>query len=166
MKKSVANDAMKKGFILGILFSINFMIGTTTFSFLQFGVLFIILGLTFYYTKKCRDVVMEGSISFGKAWRYIFKLFLFASLISAFVKYIYFKYINVGYADELKNKVLLQYEKMQLPDDMMVKMQEVSDTVFTPISISVNGIWVNLFYAVFIVLIFALIIKKEKSLFD
>lgn len=166
MKKSVANDAMKKGFILGILFSINFMIGTTTFGFLQFGVLFIILGLTFYFTKRCRDVLMEGSISFGKAWRYIFQLFLFASLISAFVKYIYFKYINVGYADELKNKVLLQYEKMQLPDDMMVKMQEVSDTVFTPISISVNGIWVNLLYAVFIGLIFALIIKKEKSLFD
>ena len=67
--------------------------------------LFLVMGLTlcvpfmgYYYARMYRNQVFGGGISFLHAWIFTVFMYMFAALLAAVAHYIYFRFIDHGYA--------------------------------------------------------------------
>ena len=86
--------AMNFGAIIGVIFSINFLITTIkSLAFAQYIFVVIIVYAVYKFAIHCRENVMEGSISYGSALWYVMQLFMYGSMISALVRYIFYVYL-------------------------------------------------------------------------
>lgn len=171
---NIWNSTMQNGLILGIIFSANFLLNVSEIGLLGILTLFIpflILWMTYRYLVKYRDTDCNGAISYTHGLLYTILLFFFASLISAVVKFVYFRFINTEILKEEFNKSMENYERMaemmqgRFPMDMD-RAYESMEILSDPLNYTLLMIWANVFIAFFIGLILARIVKKEKSIFD
>lgn len=158
---------MYNGLIMGILFSINFLLSITKITplvLISYGLITFILVVTYRTTIRFRDNECLGEINFGKAFSFIVLTYFFAALISSIVKYIYFQFIDPEYLPKLLNESLKAVEMLNLPFenasyDQMEKMMK-------PATFSLQYIWMNVLLGTLIGLAMAPFIKKEKSIFE
>ena len=171
MQTNVLNAAMKYGLIMGIIFSVNFLLSVTgnpIVSLLGYLVVALILVLTYRFSIAYRDYENGGAITFGHAFFFILLLFLFGAIISSLVKFIYFKYLNVDYLPQLLDQSITVMKQMQeqfhfnIPDDYYENMENMMN----PTAYTLQFIWVNTFLGVIVGLIMAPFIKKDKSIFE
>ena len=167
MKPNLMNSAMRNGLILGILFSVNFLFSISNNLFLgllTYAMIGIIVYASYRFTAGYRDTDCEGVISYRHALAYVVLLFVFAALISAIVKYIFFQYLNPNFLPELVNKSMEIMEQVMpsVPEEMYDNM----DTMMTPINYSLMVTWLNVILGFFVGLIVAGIVKKDKNPFD
>ena len=172
MQSNILKSAMSHGLILGVLFSVNFLLGITGNAWLKLlsnFVMVAILVAVYKMSVRFRDNDCKGVITYGKAFSLIVLMFFFAAIISSLVKYIYFQFINPDYLENLLQQSLLMYEAFlsKLPLSMSTEeIYENMGTIITPISFSLQYIWANVFAGVFVGLIMAGFVKKDKGLFD
>lgn len=158
---------MYNGLIIGILFSVNFLLSIskiTPLILISYGLMGLILVATYRTTIRFRDKECSGEINFGKAFSFIILTYFFAALISSVVKYVYFQFINPDYLPALLNESLKAIEMLNLPIenasyDQMEKMMK-------PATFSLQYIWMNVLIGTLIGLVMAPFIKKEKSIFE
>ena len=171
MQTNVLNAAMKYGLIMGLIFSVNFLLSVTgnpIISLLGYLVVAVILVLTYRFSVAYRDKENGGTITFGHAFFFIMLLFLFAAIISSLIKFIYFKYLNVEYLPQLLEQSITVMNQMQeqfhfnIPDDYYQNMENMMN----PATYTLQFIWVNVILGVFVGLIMAPFIKKNKDIFD
>lgn len=171
MQTNVLNAAMKYGLIMGIVFSVNFLLsisGNAIITLLGYLVVAFICVLTYRFTVAYRDKENGGTISFGHAFFFIILLFLFAAIISSLFKFIYFKYLNVNYLPILLEQSISMMQQLQeqfhlsVPDDYY----ETMDKMMSPTAFTLQYIWVNTFLGVIMGLIIAPFVKKDKDIFN
>ncbi|HNX87910.1 MAG TPA: DUF4199 domain-containing protein [Paludibacteraceae bacterium] len=171
MQTNVLNAAMKYGLIMGIVFSVNFLLsvsGNAIITLLGYLVVAFIFVLTYRFAVAYRDKENGGSISFGHAFFFIILLFLFAAIISSLFKFIYFKYLNVNYLPMLLEQSVSMMQQLQeqfhlsVPDDYY----ETMDKMMSPTAFTLQYIWVNTFLGVIMGLIIAPFVKKDKDIFN
>lgn len=165
MQPNIMKSAMHNGLILGVIFSINFLFIAFNNLYFAFVVIIIILIATYKLTVRFRDTQSLGQISFKKAFNYIVLLFLFASIISAIVKYIYTKFIDTTFLDKLLQVQLSNFKaisSLALSDSYLIFFEKL----FRPAAFALESIFENILRGAIVGLIMAAFIKKEKSLFE
>jgi hypothetical protein len=158
---------MSNGLILGILFSINFLLSiskTVPLVLISYALISIILVVTYRMTIRFRDKECSGEITFGKAFSFIILTYFFAALISSVVKYVYFQFINPNYLLELLNESMKAVEMLKLPIENAP--YEQMEKMMKPATFSLQYIWMNVLCGTFIGLIMAPFIKKDKNIFE
>jgi len=167
MQPNIIKASMYNGLLIGILFSINFLLSIskiTPLILISYVLMGFILIATYRTAIRFRDKECMGEINFNKAFSYIVLTYFFAALISSVVKYVYFQFINPEYLPKLLNESLKTLEMLKLPIettpyDQMEKMMK-------PATFSLQYIWMNVLLGTIIGLIMAPFIKKEKSIFE
>ncbi len=167
MYVNVMKSAMKSGVILGVLFSLNFLLSIPSNTFIKlltYILLVLIILMTYRLSIQFRDNECGGYISYGRSFTFILLSFFYAALISSLVKFIYFKFINPDYLSNLYNEAMLIFEKMGGPVDLGA--EETLSALLKPAAFSLQYIWINTLAGVFVGLIMSAFVKKEKSIFD
>lgn len=158
---------MFAGLILGILFSVNFLISLTGSGFAGF-LSFLITILIVYYTYrsvvKFRETECNGAITYGKSLAYIVLSFFFAALIGAAVKYFYVAFINKDYLDTLLQETYKMMDMMKFPvtEEAYIQLEKM----MSPVGFAFQSIWVNVFLGLLLGLIMSIFVRKEKSIFE
>ena len=120
--------------------------------------------LVYRLTVDCRDRVSGGVISYGAALWYGIQLFFYAALISAVFKFIYIKFLNLDYLPYLVNESLIILDKLNMLSGDYG--EEQVRQLYTPLYVTMQSIWSNVFVGVFVSLVTAAFAKKDKSIFD
>jgi len=167
MQHNIKKSAMNSGLIMGALFSVNFLLSitkNTVFISLSYAMVAVIIVTLYRLSIRVRDVELEGSISYGKAFWFILLTFFYAALISTVIKYIYFQFINPGYLEAMFQDTMKAMQMMKYPmNDATIGQME---TMLKPVNFSLVYIWVNLLLGIIVGSIMAAFVKKEKSIFE
>ncbi|MFA6581314.1 MAG: DUF4199 domain-containing protein [Paludibacter sp.] len=167
MQRSFVKSAMNSGLIMGVIFSVNFLLSVSRITALMLitYVIAIFIVITMYrMAVRFRDTECEGSITYGRAFLYILSTFFYAALISTVVKYIYFQFINPSYLETMFQESMKLMEKLKLP--MTSVSADQMESMLKPVNYSFIYIWMNIIFGGLVGLMMAGFIKKEKSIFD
>jgi hypothetical protein len=161
------NSAMQNGLILGAIFSVNFLLSVTQNPFLSLLSNILAIGLLFILYKmavRFRETECEQVISYWKAFLYIILMFFYASLISAIFKFVYLKFININYLDQIFNQMMKVFEEFKIKiGDSDIKEAEA---MFRPLNFAIISIWSNMIIGTITGLIMSIFIRKEKNIFQ
>ena len=167
MQPTMMKSAMQNGLIMGVIFSINFLLsisGNPALRILSNITPIIILNILYMMSVKYRTNECNNSITYGKALLYIVLIFFYAALISTIVKFVYCNYINTEYLSNIYQEVMKTMEALKFP---LVKNEaDQIETMLKPINFLLAYIWSNVFLGTLVGLIMAAFIKKEKSIFE
>ncbi len=178
MKDSIFKFTMNNGLVLGMLFIINFFLSIYQHPIL--GALsnlmtILIVYLVYRMAKRYRDMHCGGSIKYGTVFSFVVLTFIFASLVSAVMKIIYFQYINPEFLINLYEQTLDQMEMMlSAYEEQFSNLLEISEDELykglerlkKPSTYTLYLSWVNIISGAFLGLILAFFVKKEKSIFE
>jgi hypothetical protein len=166
MQPNILKSAMLNGLIMGVIFSLNFLLSISkvpSLTLLSYVVVTFILVGMYRLTVRFRDVDCEGVITYGKAYSFILLTFFFAAIISSVVKFVYFKYINPNYLDQLLQESMKALETLRFPIDEAAYLQ--MGKMMKPASFTLQYIWLNVLMGSFVGLIMAAFIKRDKNIF-
>lgn len=167
MQPNIMKSAMHNGLIVGVIFSVNFLLsvsGITALVLLTYAVAIIILIMLYKIAIRFRETECDGAISYGKAFSYILLIFFYAALISTVVKFIYLRFIDQTYLESIYQETMKALEAMKFP--MNTPEMEQAEKMFKPLNFSLLYIWSNMLLGTIVGLIMAAFIKKEKSPFE
>jgi hypothetical protein len=167
MESNISKSAMVNGLIIGFLLSLKFILSIPKNNFFTFITLFIsilIIVLMYKMTLKFRETEFGGVIKYGQAFKHVFLLYLYGTIISTLIILVYTKYINTTYLDEALSSILKIYDSFKIPVDD--KTGKALESVFKPIPYSFGNLFGSLFIAAFWGLILAAFLKKEKNIFQ
>lgn len=167
MQPSITKSAMFNGLIMGVIFSINFLLSVSKITalvlFTNVIAALIVVGI-YRLSVKFRDTECGGSISYWKSFLIILLTFFYAAIISSVVKYIYFQFINPDYLDQMFQESMKLLESMKFHEtDAMVDQMK---SMLKPATYTLVYVWSNVLMGVVVGLIMAAFIKKEKSIFE
>lgn len=168
MQQNFYRHAMTCGLILGLVFSVNFLLSLSKslwLGLLTYFVMATIIYQTYRFVCHYRDTEQSGVISYGRSLWYIVVLYIFAAIISSAVKYVYFQFINPDYLNEVLNMTMATMEQLQLslPED---DAYDYLENMLTPINFTLQYIWVNAFLGFLVGVVMAAFVKKDKGIFD
>lgn len=134
--------------------------------------LLIFLGLTLYvpflgfkYTKKYREQVLGGSISFLHAWAFNLLLYAFAALLTSMAHYVYFQFIDHDYILSTYQTLLEEVSATAAPgmESYISQLKTNLELVksLSPLDITFQLISQNIFYGSLIALPTALFAMKK-----
>jgi len=167
MQPSISKSAKFNGLIMGVIFSINFLLSVskvTTFVLLTNVIAVLIVFGIYRLTVKFRDTECEGFISYWKSFSLILLTFFYAALISSVVKYIYFQFINPDYLDQMFQESMKVMTTMKFP--ITDALTDQMKSMLKPATYTLVYVWSNVLMGTIVGLIMAAFIKKEKSIFE
>ena len=157
--------AMKDGAYLGFLFSVNFVVSTSSNGFLQvlsYIITATIAVATWRLATNYRKSRPNGIITFYQAFSYITILYFFAALISALVKIIYLKYIDSDFLSRLivTTRQVISATHLSLPEDY----EDNINSILNPSNFAIQITMFNVFLGVMMGLIYAPFIRRNKNI--
>ncbi len=165
MQPNIIKTSMSNGLIMGVLFSLNFLLSiqkNALFIFLSyFAISAIVIGM-YRMAIRFRDTQCEGFISYRKAFSIILYTFFFAALVSSIVKYIYFQFISPSYLESMMKDSLKVLSDMKFSIDKSAVEQ--MESTLKPASFSLQYIWVNVFVGSLVAIVMAFFIKKNAPI--
>lgn len=167
MQSTIINTTMRYGLVLGVLFTLNFLLaipGNITLALLSYVITGLIIYFTYRYAIQYRDKECGGFISFRRGFTFVFLLYFFASLISSFVKYFFLKFANTTFLEDTYNQSVLMLE--QLLPAVTDEMYEALEILTNPQGYTMMGAWTNILLSVVMGIIIAAIVKRTPSPFD
>ncbi len=156
--------AMRSGLSLGLLFSANFLLSTSSSAFMQVLTYFVIalIALSAWrYVCRFRDTESEGTISFYRAFSYVFLLFFFAALISAAVKLVYLKYINTNYLVHMISATEEVMQQLNLGE--MINDNPSWKSIVNPINFIMQSTMLDTLLGALLGLCYAPFVKRTES---
>lgn len=158
---SPANHAMLFGLELGIWFGVNFILSALGHAMLSWFVVF----YSIYFISRCaihyRENECGGSITFGQSYRYILWLFFFASLVGAFVKVIYLKWINPEFLGTVYLQTMELFKEANIDADMAKQLDSSLQNVLQPVRFSVYYLLFDIISGVVSGLLFAPFVMRR-----
>lgn len=158
--------AMSYGVALGIYWVIKYL-------FLIFGysipsLILIYEGLSlavpfiaYHLTKRYRQEI-GGNISFFHAWRFGIMLYFFAALIVSIEHFIFFQFIAPP--DFLSNTMTQAIAALKDANFSSELIEAISRTNITPIHMTIQGIFNNIFYGIILSIpVAALVCRKQTA---
>lgn len=162
MEQNANKSAMQNGLIAGALISVSFLISASKIPVLSSLTIFISIAIVvFLYiaTKRFRDTNHESAFSFGQAYAYIFRVYLYGSLIGSLVMLVYAT-INPNFLSLMLNDTMMLYDKMNIPVDESVS--DVLEMLLKPAPYALVNLLGKCIVGVFWGLVLAAFLKKKK----
>lgn len=167
MQQNISKSAMHGGLVLGVLFSLNFLLSITKIAslvLLTYIIAIFIVIVMYKMSVRFREKDCEGSISYSRALIYVQLTFFYAALISTIVKFTYFQFINTTYLETMFQDTMKAMEIMKFPmDDASISQVQ---SMLKPATFSIIYIITNLIMGTIVGLIMAAFVKKEKNIFS
>lgn len=160
------------GALVALMWSGSFACFVGNFYNPMFGKLFFIIGaLSLVFAalrlKRFRDQVLDGIISFRRAFTYSLLTYLYASLLFAMVQYIYFQFLDHGslmtqYMSVATSKEFTDMMKVygMNPEDVKLAMGNIAS--LRPIEIALQFFSTDIMMGFFISLPVAAIMTRKR----
>ncbi|MDD2799112.1 MAG: DUF4199 domain-containing protein [Bacteroidales bacterium] len=175
-KTTPVNFAMQAGIFLGFLGIIKFFLLSYSLIFPSMGLLYLLSALffhlvVFYYARKFKRDVMEGTIPFFQAWNVSVLMYFFGAILTGAVEFIFYKFINphfiASYTSKSINAIQEITAKLQEPATKAY-LTEISNNIAkggipSPIEMTIAHIQNSIFSGIFVSLIIAAILIRKKS---
>ena len=172
-KPTLQESAMKYGTIMGIFWTLKFVLFPMGMSNPLLLTLFFFLTLAvpvvgYFLVKKYRDNECEGSIGFPKAILFTIFMYMFASLFATVIHYVYFRYMDNGYIVSSYQNMLNEIGATAITAEMEASVDQlrtVLDSVanMSAIDISLQLISQNIFYCIIVAIPTAIIVKRNPQ---
>lgn len=167
MQPNIFKTSMTNGLILGVLFSVNFLLNISNNVFLtllSYGMVALIIVATYKLAVRFRENDCGGIITYGRSFSLILLSFFFAAIIASPIKYIYFQFINPGYLESMFAESITMFESLNftVTEEMYTQMESVLE----PIMFTLQYIWVNTFLGILLALLLSFFVKKDKGIFE
>ncbi len=155
--------AMNFGAVMGLLFSLNFLVTTIkSLAFAQYIFIVLIVYCVYRFVVHCRENVMEGDMSYGLALWYVMQLFMYGSMISALVRYVFYSYIKPDFLQNQLNETMQALQTTPMADMITSEVYQQTVEMMTPLNMALQAIWINLILGLLLGLIIAAIVKKQN----
>ena len=159
--------AMNYGAIMGLLFSLNFLVTTVkSIAFLQYLFIVVIIYCAYRFVVHCRENVMDGVISYGSALWYNMQLFMYGAMISALVRYVFYAYIKPDFLQNQLNETIMALQGTPMADVISGEVYQQTVEMMTPLNMALQAIWLNLMLGLLLGLILAAIVKRSANPFS
>ncbi len=163
MRAEMNRHAMNFGAIMGLLFSVNFLVTTIkSLAFCQYIFVVIIVYAVYKFAVHCRENVMEGYISYGSALWYVMQLFMYGSMISAMVRYVFYQFIKPDFLQNQLNETMQALQNTSMADMISGEVYQQTVEMMTPLNMALQSIWLNLILGLLLGLVVAAIVKKQN----
>jgi hypothetical protein len=167
MGTNMNRHAMNFGAIIGLVFSINFLITTVkSLAFMQYGFVVLIIYLVYRFAVHCRENVMEGVMSYGSVLWYIMQLFMYGSMISALVRYLFYMYIKPNFLQNQLNETMQALQGTAMAEVITGDVYQQTIEMMTPLNMALQSIWLNLMLGLMLGLILSAIVKRNENPFS
>ena len=164
--KSALNYGATLGLILMVLNLLVYVFEMYDSSWLTWlGMLVMIAGIV-YGIKLYRDKVKGGFVRYGDALGYGTMVTLFASIITAFVTYVYLDFVDDGFLTYQTEQVEEKLYESGLSDDMIEQQLELQGKFLKPAPIALMSIVSSTFFGFIVSLIAGAFLKREPENFD
>lgn len=166
MGADMNRHAMNFGAVMGLLFSLNFLVTTVkSIAFLQYLFVVVIIYCAYRFVVHCRENVMNGAISYGSALWYNMQLFMYGAMISALVRYVFYSYIKPDFLQNQLNETLMALQGTPMAEMISGEVYQQTVEMMTPLNMSLQAIWLNLMLGLLLGLILAAIVKRSENPF-
>ena len=166
MGADMNRHAMNFGAIMGLLFSLNFLVTTMkSIAFLQYLIIVVIIYCAYRFVVHCRENVMNGAISYGSAVWYNMQLFMYGAMISALVRYVFYAYIKPDFLQNQLNETLMALQGTPMAEMISGEVYQQTVEMMTPLNMALQAIWLNLMLGLLLGLILAAIVKRSENPF-
>ena len=163
MGTDMNRHAMNFGAVMGVLFSLNFLVVTIkSVAFLQYLLIVAIIYCAYRFVVHCRENVMDGTISYGSALWYNMQLFMYGAMISAMVRYVFYAYIRPDFLQNQLNETIQVLQDTSMADMISGEVYQQTVEMMTPLNMALQAIWINLILGLLLGLIIAAIVKKQN----
>lgn len=173
-KRTFQEDAMRYGTLMGIFWTLKFILfplGMNTPMLLVAFFILTVIGvpvLGFRFASQYRDRDCQGTLTFSRAFLFTSFMYMFAALFTTIIHYIYFKYLDNGLIIGTYQDMLTQMSDMATAETKasLEQFQQALDTIATlsPLEISIQLITQNIFYCTLLALPTALLaMRKPKN---
>ena len=167
MQPNIVKSALYNFHIIGLLLSLKFILSAQKYEvFASFAIIISIFIIYFLYRMSVhfRDTEFIGKINYGQAFRYLFLIYFFGSIVASIVMMIYTAFIDIHFLDSLLDITLKMYERFKIPlDDKTIKAFEY---IYKPVQYSLLNVFFSIIGGTFWGLILAGMVKKDKSIFE
>ena len=163
-KSQLVPRAMTYGLIMGLIWSVKYLFfifssDTPIFNNIYWGCTFAVPYIAYLFTKRYRAEI-GGFISFYHAWRFGVMVYFFAALIVSVSHFVFYEFL----APENFVANALQ-QTMQLFEN--ADMKELSEAVeglnISPIHMTIQQIFNNIFYGILFSIPVALLVKRKAT---
>ena len=167
MGMNMNRHVMNFGAIMGLVFSINFLITTVkSLAFLQYGFVVVIIYLVYRFAVHCRENVMDGVMSYGSVLWYVMQLFMYGSMISAFVRYVFYMYIRPDFLGNQLNETMQALQGTPMAEMISGDVYQQTIEMMTPLNMALQSIWVNLILGLLLGLVMAGVVRRAENPFS
>jgi len=167
MGADMNRHAMNFGAIMGVLFSVNFLVTTVkSIAFLQYLFVVVIIYCAYRFVVHCRENVMNGAISYGSAVWYNMQLFMYGAMISALVRYVFYAYIKPNFLQNQLNETMQALQGSPVVDMISSEAYQQIVEMMTPLNMALQAIWINLMLGLLLGLILAAFVKRNENPFS
>lgn len=171
-KRNFQEDAMRYGTVMGIFWTLKFVLFPmgmqSPLLLMAFFLLTLIVPVAgFFLVRQYRDRECGGVLSFSRAFLFTSFMYLFAALFATIAHYVYFRYIDGGLIVNTYQDMLTQMEAIATADmkASLDQFQQALDIIaaLSPLEISIQLITQNVFYCTLIALPTALLVKRNPQ---
>ena len=171
-KRNFQEDAMKYGTIMGIFWTIKFVLFPLGMEnpllLMAFFLLTLIVPVVgFFLVRQYRDRECGGILNFSRAFLFTSFMYMFAALFATIAHYIYFRYMDNGMIVNTYQNMLTQMSAVATDDlkPSLEQFQEALDIIasLSPLEISIQLITQNIFYCTLIALPTALLVMRKQK---
>jgi hypothetical protein len=166
------NSALKPGLLAGgvsvVLSLIIWSVTSDMAASKNFGYLtwLIIAVLFFYFTKELRDKSLDGFISYGKSFKFMFFITLILSVVNLIYTFLFITVIDPDMMVKVQEMAAEEMYKQNIPEETIQQSLEVQSMFFKPWIMTLIAFVGSIFYGVIIALIMSIFTKKEANNFQ
>lgn len=170
-KINLQRYAMHYGTYMGLYWIVKFIffplgLNNSFLLFLFIGLTLAVPFLGFHYTRTFRNKVCGGAITFMQSWAFMIFMYLFASLLTAVVHYIYFRYIDHGHVMDVYTNLIENAQSVPGFTEMIAQYQ-IPEAIkmirsMSAIEITMQLLSQNMLYCSILSLITAPFVAKKK----
>ena len=167
MGTDMNRHAMNFGAVMGVLFSLNFLVVTIkSVAFLQYFIIVAIIYCAYRFVVDCREKILGGAISYRSALWYVIQLFMYGSMISALVRYLFYAYIKPDYLQIMLNEAMQTLQNSSMASLVNGDVYQQALEMMTPLNMALQTFWTNLILGLLLGLILAGIVKRNENPFS
>ena len=171
-KRTFQEDAMRYGTLMGIFWTLKFVLFPmgmqSPLLLMAFFLLTLIVPVVgFFLVRQYRDRECEGVLTFSRAFLFTSFMYMFAALFVTIAHYIYFKYMDNGLIVGTYQEMLTQMNELATPETKasIDQFQQALDVISTlsPLEICIQLITQNIFYCTLLALPTALLATRNSK---
>ena len=172
-RNNLQQDAMRYGTIMGIFWTLKFILFpmgmTSPMLLMAFFLLTLIVPVVgFFMVRQYRDRECGGILTFSRAFLFTAFMYLFATLFVSIAHYIYFRYMDNGLIVSTYQNLLTQMTTLATTDEMKASLDQFQQVIdmaanLSPLEITIQLITQDVFYCTLIALPTALLVKRQPK---